>query len=213
MTIHRHHAIALLAVTLMSFGLLGSANAAAIKFTPDADLTTPFTFSLGGGAASYTFNARNTLFNDPVGVSTAGTGLVSSLGAPFNDPAQPSGFFPNVTFGPDDGMNYVSYNDRVGRIGTSTADVFIGLKYLLGDDAFYGYARVVGSQTVGNNLNYRPRLLSYGFQTTANTAIVTGEGTLQVPEPSSIAMFAGGFALIGLLCLGRRRQAIAPLAS
>ena len=201
--------IALIAVTVMTFGLVGTANAAAIKFTPNADLTSPFTFSVGNGAASYTFNARNTLFNRPVGVSTGGSGLVTSLGEPFNNPPQPTSYFPNQAFGPDDGVSYVSYNDRVGRIAFSTTDVFVGLKYFQGDDAFYGYARVVGAD---NNFNFAPRLLSYGFETTANTAIITGEGTVQVAEPSSLALLAAGFGLIGVLGFRRRGESTASPA-
>ncbi|HET7315635.1 PEP-CTERM sorting domain-containing protein, partial [Salinisphaera sp.] len=184
----------------------GTATATAIKVTPNADLTSPYRLTLGDNGPSYIFSSRNTLFNKPIGVTTQGSALIASLGEPFYDPPQPSGYFPNQTFGPDDGLSYTGYNSRTGHISTSTADVYIGLKFLLDDGYHYGYAEVVGSDATG--ANFRPRLLSYGYQTTAGTAITTGEGSAAapVPEPASWGMALLALLLIGGLARQRSRD-------
>lgn len=187
---------------VLALAATGAASASVIKLTPNADLAAPYTVAVGDGAASYTFSSRNTPFDRPIGVSTTGTGEVLSFGEPFYDPPQPTSYFPNQAFGPAEGGTYVGYNDRTGRISSSTGDVYIGLRYALDDGLHYGYARVAG---YFDNV-FDPTLISFGYQTTPDTAITTGEMPESVPEPSAIGMLLAGLGLIGGLLWRRRRQ-------
>ncbi len=78
-------------------------------------------------------------------------------------------------------------------IPNSAADDFIGFDFTLADGVHYGYAEVTGTDLVG-----------YGFETVANTGIVTGA----VPEPATVALLGSG--LLGLAGLRRRRDRSAP---
>jgi hypothetical protein len=159
-------------------------QAAVVSFTLDAALSSaPIEISFGGGAAVYAFTEMDTGGNGPgAAVSTSGTAMVTNFfgltdfeaGAPIDATGELYTFsaFPTPTLIPN-----------------SAADDFIGLAYTISNGVHYGYAEVDGAE-----------LVSYGFETTPGTSILTG--AVGVPEPSGFAVLAVG--VIGVARFSRR---------
>ena len=121
--------------------------------------------------------------NNPVSVQTTGTAAVPLIfGQPavtFTDPGR------TATFGPN-------YFPGFGSLPNATAAPFsitssdLGLRYSIGSDEYFGYARFAGAN-----------LISVAFETQANTAITGGAVAAAVPEPATWAMLLVGFGAVG----------------
>ncbi|WP_026046987.1 PEPxxWA-CTERM sorting domain-containing protein [Sphingomonas sp. PAMC 26621] len=201
--------IELLAATRVSRGLLsvkaagalalvlgtmaaGSASAAVIVVAPNAPLTgSGYTITLGNGIAGFTFTMADTGYGPGAAVSTSGNGEVSTFLGGVADFEAGSSIDQNGLY------SFAAYPVTMpGVIPYSAADDFIGLAYSQADGVHYGYAEVNGSQ-----------LISYGYQTLANTSIRTGMAPVAaVPEVGTWAMMILGMGAIGF---AMRRQRVA----
>jgi hypothetical protein len=178
----------LAAASAFALGLAvgSSANAAVVSFTPNAALTSsPLAVSLGGAPPQYAFTAVSTGNGPGAAVSTRGTATVSSFFGGVTDFAAGSAIDQN-------GQLYgFSAFPAPATIPFSAADDYIGLAFTLADGLHYGYAEVSGS-----------RLVSYAFDSTPNTSIVTG-AIAAVPEPASLLLLAG---MAGVAMTKRRNR-------
>jgi len=158
----------------LGLAFASSAKAAVVSFMPNAALTSaPFAISFGGGSAGYAFTAVSTGNGPGAAVSTSGTATVSSFFGGVTDFAAGSAIDQN-------GQLYgFSAFPAPAAIPFSAADDYIGLAFTLADGLHYGYAEVNG-----------PTLVSYAFDSTPNTSIVTG-AVAAVPEPASLLLLAG----------------------
>ena len=172
-----------------------AASAQVVILAENIDLSDgPFTFGLNAtDTFTLSFLPREQFDPSPVLVSTTGTAAVTSFfGSPsvfFTDPA--------VTFGPDTFPGFSSITDPTRAPFSLTASD-LGLRFTVGEDDFFGFARFAGSN-----------LISVGFETSANTPILAGSAAsaAAVPEPSTWAMMLLGFGAIGAsLRSARRRQ-------
>jgi hypothetical protein len=130
-------------------------------------------------------------------VSTSGTAEVSSFGGFLGLPLQPSVDFTDgrggdVVYGPAEFGQYASFPTATD-IPDSSTDSFLGLRYSVGDNTFYGFAQFAGAD-----------LERFGFETTPNMAI-DASAAIATPELSTWAMMALGFAGT-VLVAGRRRS-------
>jgi hypothetical protein len=100
----------------------------------------------------------------------------------------------DVLFGPDQFGSYASFPTATD-IPDSSIDSFLGLRYTIGDDTFYGFARFSGGD-----------LEAYGFETTPNIDIDANSPAVATPELSTWAMMALGF--VGTVLVAKRRQSL-----
>jgi hypothetical protein len=153
---------------------------------------TPYTYDFGGGN-SVTFTTVDKGFSfAPAGVSTSGSAQITSLGAPFYNPPQPTSYFSNRggSIGPDTLAQYIGYSTPTA-IAYSIVDSIVGLRFDLGQGYQYGYAQIAGSTLRG-----------FRYETTSGV----GVNIAAVPEPASWALLISGFSIIGLALRRRRRQ-------
>jgi PEP-CTERM motif len=161
-----------------------------------ADLSTGALTITPVAGDSFTFSYPSASFFADTFVSTTGTAQVTSLGAPFYSPPEPSVDFTDarggdVVYGPGSYSSFASATD----IPYSSTDSFLGLKYTVGANIFYGYAEFAGADFEG-----------YGFETIANTPIDASAAIAAVPEPSTWAMLILGFAGIGFMAYRQKRN-------
>lgn len=191
-----------------AFTLLAAtgAQAAIVGISPNADLAGgPFTISLGGGAATYTFadsGARGGFFGNALpGVQTGGTAEVGfnpailggGVSTYFTDPGRRP-FLSGSTL-----TNYMA-TTGLATIDAQT-DSYIALSFDLGQGTQYGFARLSGLT-----------LFDFAYETEAGQGIQTQPGpytpipdVAPVPLPASAGFLA--FAIAGFAALRRRRQA------
>jgi len=100
----------------------------------------------------------------------------------------------DVMFGPDQFGSYAGFPTATD-IPYSSSDSFLGLRYTVGADTYYGFAQFAGGD-----------LERYGFETTPNTDIDANFPVAQVPEPSTWAMMMLGFVGTAFLAAKRRRS-------
>jgi hypothetical protein len=179
-----------LGILAVSVLLSDPTSAAVILGGPETLSATPFTF---GPPAANQFSLSypvSGFFNDTF-VSTTGTAEVSAVfGSPSVDFTDGRGG--DVIYGPDQFGAYASFATATD-IPFSATDSFLGLRYTVGDNTFYGFARFAGGDLEG-----------YGFETTPNTDIDANFPIAQVPEASTWAMMMLGF--VGTVLFARRRR-------
>jgi hypothetical protein len=129
-------------------------------------------------------------------VSTSGTAEVSAFGGFLGIPLQPTVDFTDgrggdVVYGPAEFGQYASFPTATD-IPDSATDSFLGLRYAVGADTFYGFAQFAGAD-----------LERFGFETMPNTAI-DASAAIATPEPSTWAMMGLGF--IGMIFLAKRQS-------
>ena len=153
-----------LGILAVSVLLSAPASASVVLGGPETLSATPFTF---GPSAANQFSLTypvSGFFNDTF-VSTTGTAQVSSFGGFLGIPVEPSTFFTDmrngsdVMFGPDQFGSYAGFATATD-IPYSATDSFLGLRYTVGDDTFYGFAQFAGAD-----------LARYGFETMPNIDI------------------------------------------
>ena len=186
-----------LGILAVSTLLAAPASASVVLGGPETLSATPFTF---GPSAANQFTLTypvSGFFNDDF-VSTTGTAEVSSFGGFLGIPVEPSTFFTDmrggsdVMFGPDQFGSYAGFPTATD-IPFSATDSFLGLRYTVGDDTFYGFAQFAG-----------PDLESYGFETIPNIDIDANSPAVATPELSTWAMMGLGF--VGTALLAKRRR-------
>jgi hypothetical protein len=186
----------ILGILVVSAVLSAPASASVVLGGPETLSATPFTF---GPSAENQFSLSyptSGFFNDTF-VSTTGTAEVSSFGGFLGIPVEPSTFFTDmrgghdVLFGPDQFGSYAGFATATD-IPFSAVDSFLGLRYTIGADTFYGFAQFAGGD-----------LERYGFETTPNTDI-DANMPVAAPELSTWAMLALGF--VGTALLAKRRR-------
>ena len=155
-----------------------------------------FTFGVTPGA-QFTLTYTPQGFFDTVSGSTSGTAQFTSNS--IFGPTVIDTFFPRnpMTFGPNSLGAYSAF-PTLTLIQGSATPTDIGLRYSVGADTFYGYARFTDTN-----------LTSYGFNSVANASITAGAPIDRVigsavPEPASWAMFIAGFGLFGGVMRRRR---------
>ena len=167
-------------------GLFAGANAKAdvLLFYPGADFSsTPYTISLGGGTATYTFTDISATSTDPLiqdAVATGGDGLLNSFLAPVS-------FQLGAVIG-DTGYGFAAFPAAAG-IGFSVAETSIGLEFSLPDGVHYGFATTLG-----------PEVISYGYNSTPGAFIAT----TGVPEPATWVLLIAGLGALGAVA-GRKK--------
>ena len=182
-----------LGILAVSVLLSAPASAAVVLGGPETLSATAFTFGpspMDQFSLSYPVSG---FFNDTF-VSTTGTAEVSSVfGSPSVDFTDGRGG--DVIYGPTEFGQYASFPTATD-IPFSATDSFLGLRYMVGDDTFYGFAQFAGSD-----------LERYGFETTANTAI-DASAAIATPELSTWAMMILGF--VGTVLVAGSRRTLRP---
>ena len=190
--------LALVAVILAS--TLTQPAAAAVLGSSNVSLgttATPFVFS----DASFLFSydpAAAASFSDPYSIQTTGTGQASAFGGFLGIPVQPSPFDQSgVTIDGNLFPSFASFPDKT-TIPYSVVAEDLPLRYMVGADYFYGYARLNGNGT-----------LNLAFESLPNTAItagatITGPLANAVPEPATWMMMLLGFGAVGFAARRRR---------
>ncbi len=189
------------ALSLASAALLAAApaSAAVLVLASNVTLTAqPYSFSVTpADTFSLSYQPQGAFDPSPVLVSTTGTAAVTAFfGAP-------SVFFTNppVTFGPATFPGFASVPTPTRAPFSLTASD-LGLRYSIGADNYYGYARFAGSS-----------LISVAFESQANTPILAGAVAAAVPEPATWLMMIAGFGIVGGSLRARRRHGVRPVAA
>ncbi len=185
-------------VTLaISLCVSAPASAAVVLGGPVQLSATPFTFG-PSPADQFSLSYPTSGYFADTFVSTTGTAEVSSFGGFLGIPVEPSTFFTDmrgghdVIFGPDQFGSYASFATATD-IPYSSTDSFLGLRYMVGDNTYYGFAQFAGGD-----------LEAYGFETSPNTDIDANAAVSGVPEASTWAMMMMGFAGAALVASRRR---------
>lgn len=176
--------------------------AAQVLGATNVDVTSPTTFNLAGNTFTFDFDPIAQAAFDPntYSVQTTGTAQTSAFFG------QPSLFFTSANIFID-GNLFPSFASipTLSEIPFSLTPGDLALRYGVGSDFYYGYARLNGDGT-----------LDFAFQSQANTGITAGAaitGPLAapaVPEPATWAMMLGGFGAIGVALRRRRRKVFSP---
>jgi hypothetical protein len=181
--------------------LLSAPASAAVVLGGPVDLSsgTPFTFG-PSSADQFSLSYPASGFFADTFVSTTGTAEVTSFGGFLGIPVEPTTYFTDmrgdhdVLFGPDQFGSYASFPTATD-IPFSATDSFLGLRYTVGDNTFYGFSQFAG-----------PDLERYGFETTPNIDIDANSPAVATPELSTWAMMALGF--VGTALLAKRRRSL-----
>lgn len=183
---------ALVSIALSAAALVAAPSfATPVLFESNTDFSTkPVTFSFDN--SSFSFSGTGDYFS-PTAVQTAGGGEVSSFGGFLGIPVEPSSdFYPargsgQISYGPT-GTSYAEFTSATTVPYSNGGNVF-GLVAMLDGAAHYGFA-----------LTSDTTLVSYGFESAANTpidAIAGIAGASAVPEAATWMMMILGFGLIG----------------
>jgi hypothetical protein len=184
-----------LGILAVSVLLSAPASASVVLGGPETLSATPFTFG-PSAADQFSLSYPTSGYFADTFVSTTGTAMVSSFGGFLGIPVEPSTSFTDmrgghdVLYGPDQFGSYALFPTATD-IPFSSGDSFLGLRYMVGDDTFYGFAQFAGGD-----------LERYGFETMPNTDI-DANMPVAAPELSTWAMMALGF--VGTALLAKRR--------
>lgn len=191
---------------VVAAALATPAQAVVLGFENVALGSTPTVFTLPGATFGFAYDAAAAaIFNpDTYLVQTTGSGQTTAVFG------EPSGFFTSgITvdnnifpgFAPIPNLSYV---------GSSLTPTDLGLRYSIGGDDFFGFARFNGDGT-----------LNFAFESDPNTAIVAGSaitgaipGALPapVPEPATWAMMLLGFGAMGVAMRRSRKMGLLQAA-
>ena len=188
------------AILAVSVVLSAPASAAVVLGGPvDLSSGTPFTFG-PSAADQFSLSYPTSGYFADTFVSTTGTAEVSSFGGFLGIPVVPSTSFTDmrngsdVMYGPDQFGSYSGFGAATD-IPYSSGDSFLGLRYTVEADTYYGFAQFDGSD-----------LEVYGFETTPNTDIDANFPVAQIPELSTWAMMMLGF--VGTVVIAGRRRSL-----
>ena len=159
--------------------------------------STPTAFTFSDASFLFSYDPSAPFFTPAYSVQTTGTAQTSAVFG------QPSPFDQRgITI---DGNLFPSYSAIPTQMIIPYSQVAedLALRYTVGTDAFYGYARLDGDGT-----------LDFAFENAANTAItagatITGALPAAVPEPTTWAMMLMGFGAVGY-GMRRRARTLAP---
>jgi hypothetical protein len=188
-----------LGILAVSVLLAAPASASVVLHGPETLSATPFTFG-PSAADQFSLSYPSSGFFADTFVSTTGAAEVTSFGGFLDIPVAPTTYFTDrrgdhdVLFGPDQFGSYASFPTAT-EIPDSSIDSFVGLRYTVGDDTFYGFARFSGGD-----------LEAYGFETTPNIDIDANSPAVATPELSTWAMMGLGF--VGTALLAKRRRSL-----
>jgi hypothetical protein len=166
-----------------------AAQAAPVVTTVNADLaSSPFSFSFLG--STFTFTGTGGFPNYLAVSTTDGAAVRTVFGSPSSD------FTNRNTVSYDEGTlgGYGSFA-TLTTIPTTNGENYLGLRVTSGGQNYYGFAF-----TTDTMLN------SYGFETTANTAITaTTDLAAAVPETATWMMMIVGLGAVGGSLRSQRR--------
>ncbi len=203
----RTHLPKLPAAALAITGLFASSmvQAAPVFTQANIDFTGASTsFGYLGQQFTFTDLSTGSFDSNPVGVTTAAGAAVTSLGAPFYNPPQPTSFFDPIrgsgTLVFDSGYQYSSFTST--RIPFSASAGIIGLQLALADGLHYGFAEFAGTY-----------LTSYGFESAPGVGIDVGAAlAAPVPEPETYALLLAGLGVMGMITRRRKARPASTLA-
>jgi hypothetical protein len=164
-----------LLVTLAVSVLLSAPACAAVVLGGPVDLSSGTVFTFGPSPTDqFSLSYPMSGFFADTFVSTSGTAEVSAFGGFFGIPLQPivdftDGRGGDVVYGPAEFGAYASFLTATD-IPFSSTDSFLGLRYTVEDNTFYGFAQFAGAD-----------LERFGFETTPNTAI-NASAAIATPE-------------------------------
>ena len=170
---------------------------AAVLGVTNVNVTSPTTFNLGTGAFTFDFDPIAAAAFDPntYSVQTTGTAQTSAVFG------EPSLFFTRANVFIDGGL-FPSFSSipTLSEIPFSLTGGDLALRYMVGADSFFGFARLNGDGT-----------LNLAFESQANTGItagaaITGPLAAAAPEPATWAMMLIGFGAIGFAMRRRPRD-------
>jgi hypothetical protein len=185
-----------LGILAVSVSLSAPVSAAVVLGRP-VDLSSGTVFTFGPSLTDqFSLSYPMSGFFADTFVSTSGTAEVSAFGGFLGIPLQPSTDFTDgrggdVVYGPAEFGQYASFPTATD-LPFSATDSFLGLRYSVGADTFYGFAQFAGSD-----------LERFGFETTPNTDI-NASAAIATPELSTWAMMMLGF--VGTVLVARRRR-------
>jgi len=163
----------------------GVAHAGIILSTPDASFaTSPISIALGSGTFTFTGIPNTFPGNPPAEVSTAGSARVATL-------IGVTDFSSGASIDQNNELYSFAPYHTPTIIPDSAADDFIGLAFTNSTGLHFGYAQVDGAE-----------LVSYAYESTPNTTILTG--AVPAPEPMTVAILLSGLA--ALACVKRHRR-------
>ncbi|NJC34300.1 hypothetical protein GGR88_001774 [Sphingomonas jejuensis] len=178
---------------------------AAVVGLAGVSLSTPFVFTPVEGSTfrfSYDPQAAASFNPDTYSVQTTGTAQTSAFGGFLGIPLEPSVFRTDANILVDANLfpSFASFPDLT-PIPFSLVAGDLGLRYSVGQDFFYGFARLNGDGT-----------LDIAFSDVANAGINAGAAITaplppSVPEPATWAMMIGGFGLVGA-AMRRQRTSV-----
>jgi hypothetical protein len=189
----------ILSILAVSILLTAPASASVVLGGPETLSATPFTFG-PSAADQFSLSYPSSGFFADTFVSTTGTAEVTSFGGFLGIPVEPTTYFTDrrrdhdVLFGPDQFGSYSGFATATD-IPYSSGDSFLGLRYTVGANTFYGFAQFAGGD-----------LETYGFETMPNIDIDANSPAVATPELSTWAMMGLGF--VGTALLAKRRRSL-----
>ncbi len=169
---------------------MAGAEAANVAFYPDANFRSmPYTISLDGGAATFTFTYVNDGLNADA-VSTGGNASVNS----FEPGPTPIPFKLGSFIGANGYESFTAFPSPA-EILYSVAEDSIGIEFQLPDGNHYGYVTTYG-----------PEVIQYGYNDASGASIATGAAA---PEPATWVMLIVGLGVLGAFARPGARKSLA----